>query len=103
MSNTKTNNYKATFIFDTRGYQDSIDTLIQKIKVTIELLHGIIGEVTDLGSKDFVRVTNRKFPSGYYVQFTFTGPTSTPSLLNEKFRLDRTVNRILIQTQAVQI
>ena len=47
--------------------------------------------------KEFSRVVDRKFPSGLYVQFHFEGPVTAPTAFREKLRLDRTINRLLVQ------
>lgn len=91
--------YRATFILDLRNYQEPVETLIEKIKETVTAVEGTVEEVKNLGQKDFVRVTDRKRPHGIYVQVDFSGPGSAPVALKEKFRLDKTVDRILIQTR----
>ena len=88
--------YNATFILDTRGYVESVDTLMEKLKSVIESVGGKVAEVKNLGQKEFARVTDRKFPSGIYVSVDFEGASELPSLINEKLRLDRTVNRKII-------
>lgn len=99
MTQTKNkNNYKATFILDTRNYQEPVETLIDRLKDTITAIDGEVAEVENLGQQEFVRVTDRRFPSGIYVQISFAGPSDSPRVLGEKLRLDRTVNRILVQS-----
>lgn len=90
--------YKATFILDTRNYKEPVDTLIEKLKSTIGAVEGTVTNVENLGVQPFARVTDRKFPAGIYVSVDFDGPPSAPSALNEKFRLDKTVNRILVES-----
>jgi len=90
--------YRATFILDTRNYQQPVETLIEKLTGVIESIKGLVQKVNNLGQKDFVRVTNRKFPSGIYLEVYFEGPSSAPSALKEKLKLDKTVNRVLVET-----
>lgn len=88
--------YDATFILDTRSYQEPVETLIEKISSTIESIHGTVESVENQGQKTFARITNRKFPAGIYVSFKVSGPSSFPTVLQERFKLDKLVNRILI-------
>ena len=84
-----TKKYKATFILDTRGYTEPVETLIEKIKSVVE-------SVENLGQKSFARTTDRNFPVGIYVDVNYEGESSSNALIKEKFRLDKTVNRILV-------
>jgi small subunit ribosomal protein S6 len=61
-------NYRASFILDNRGKEDSIDQIVDGVKNEITALQGEVTGVENLGKKDFVRVTDRKFTSGAYVQ-----------------------------------
>jgi len=88
--------YNATFILDTRGYEESVDTLTEKLKGVIESVGGKVAAVKNLGQKEFVRTVDRKFPSGIYVSIDFEGAATLPALINEKLRLDRTINRKII-------
>jgi small subunit ribosomal protein S6 len=94
---TEKNTYRASFILDTRTYQDSVESLIARLSEIITQLGGEVKKVDELGQKDFVRVTDRHFPAGLYVQVTFDGPHTAPSALQERVRLDKTVNRVMVQ------
>ena len=50
----------------------------------------------NLGQKSFARTTDRNFPAGIYVDVNYEGESSSNALIKEKFRLDKTVNRILV-------
>jgi ribosomal protein S6 len=91
------NKYKATFVLDTRGYDQSVETLIEKLTTLIASLDGKVESVDNMGVKEFVRTTDRKFVSGIFVALEVTGPSTLPAAVKEKLRRDRTVNRILIQ------
>lgn len=98
MSQSTNNNYKATFILDTRNYSDPVESLIEKLTTTIQAINGEVKQVKNLGQKAFARVTDKKFPAGIYVSFDFEGPASAPAELREKLRLDKTVYRLLVET-----
>lgn len=92
------NNYRATVILDLRGYAEPVETVIEKLKDTVKAVEGKVGEIKNLGTKDFVRVTDRKNPNGTYVQFEFSAPATAPLAFRQKLRLDKTIKRILIQS-----
>lgn len=99
MSQTATiKRYRANFILDTRNYSESIENLINSIKENIESLGAKVTKVENLGTKEFIRVTDRRMPSGVYAQFTMDASPEVPNQLQEKFRLDKTVDRILVQS-----
>ncbi len=91
-----TKKYNATFILDTRGYTDPVENLVEKIKGVIESTGCKVESVENLGQKQFVRTTDKKFPSGIYVEFNYEGPAEANAQIREKLRLDKTVDRILV-------
>lgn len=90
--------YRASLILDLRGSAEAPETAIDRIKDVLKSVECKVTEVENLGQKEFSRVVDRKFPSGLYVQVRFEGPVSAPSAFREKLRLDRTVNRLLVQS-----
>lgn len=100
MSQTATQRpYRATFILDLRNYSEPVETLIEKLKETVTSVEGTVDAVENLGQKEFARITDRNRPTGIYIQLDFSGSGSVPAALKEKFRLDKTVDRILIQSK----
>jgi small subunit ribosomal protein S6 len=67
-------NYRATFILDNRGKEDSVEQIIDGVKKEIAAIQGDVTAVENLGKRDFVRVTDRKFTGGTYVQINFSAP-----------------------------
>jgi hypothetical protein len=61
-------NYRATFILDNRGKEDTIDQIIDGVKKVIAELQGEVTAVENIGKKDFARVTDKKLTGGAYVQ-----------------------------------
>lgn len=99
MSQTATNKrYRATFILDTRNYSESIETLIDSIKENINGLGANVTNVKNNGTKEFIRVTDRRMPSGVYLEIDIEAASDLPAQIQERFRLDKTVNRILVQS-----
>lgn len=90
-------NYRASFILDNRGKEESIDQIVDGVKKVIAEVKGEVTTVENLGRKDFVRVTDKKMTSGAYVHISFAGPADSPAQLREKLRLNQSVYRTFIQ------
>lgn len=95
--NQNKRNYRATFILDNRGKEDSIDQLIEEVKTQITTLEGEVSGVENLGKRDFARVTDRKLTGATYVQITYAAPKDAPAQLRERLRLNQNVYRTFIQ------
>ena len=90
-------NYKATFILDNRGKEDSVDQIIEGVKKEITAVQGEVTAVENIGRREFVRKTDAKFPAGVYVQMTFSAPAAAPAQLHERLRLNGSVYRALVE------
>ena len=91
-------NYRATFILDNRGKEESVDQLIDGVKKEIVAVHGEVSGVENIGKKDFIRVTDKKLTGASYVHVNFSGPAEAPANLREKLRLNGSVYRTFIQS-----
>ena len=91
-------NYRATFIIDNRGKEDSVEQIIAEVKNEISTLSGEIANVEDLGKRDFVRVTDKKMTGAPYVQITYSAPGDAPAQLLERLRLNHNIYRTFIQS-----
>ena len=91
-------NYRASFILDNRGKEESIEQMIEGVKKVIAEVSGEVSAVENVGRKDFIRVTDKKLTAAHYVQIKFSGPAATPALLREKLRLNASVYRTFIQS-----
>ncbi len=92
-------NYRATFILDNRGKEDSVEQIIDGVKNDILATQGEISAVENLGRRDFSRVTDAKLTSGIYVQVDFVAPAEAPAAIKERLRLNNTVYRTHIQSR----
>jgi small subunit ribosomal protein S6 len=90
--------YAASFILDMRGCTETVDFIIQKLSRIIVDLGGQVSQVENLGQKNFERVANRKFSSGIYLKISFSGPSGVVEGIRSKLKLDKTINRILIES-----
>ena len=96
--NTSKRNYRATFILDNRGKEDSTDAIIETVKAEITSIHGDVKAVEALGKRDFVRVTDPKITSASYVQIDFSAPAEAPAALKERLRLNQNVYRTFVES-----
>ena len=96
MKQTK-RNYKATFILDNRGKEDTVEQLIEGVKKEITAVHGEVTAVENIGRREFSRKTDDKFPAGVYVQMSFSAPAAAPAQLHERLRLNSSVYRALLE------
>lgn len=90
-------NYRATFILDNRGKEETVDQIVDGVKKVIADVKGEVSAVENIGKKDFIRVTDKKLTGAHYVQINFSGPTDAPQHLREKLRLNNSVYRTFIQ------
>ena len=93
-----TRNYRASFILDNRGKEESVDQMIDGVKKVIAEVKGEVSGVENVGRKDFVRVTDKKMTAAHYVQIKFSGPADSPANLRERLRLNPSVYRTFIQS-----
>jgi len=91
-------NYRATFILDNRGKEESVDQIIDGVKKVIAEVKGEVTGIENIGKKDFVRVTDKKLTGATYVHVNFSGPADAPANLREKLRLNASVYRTFIQS-----
>ena len=96
--NQNNRNYRATFILDSRGQEDSVDQLIDGVKQEIAAVAGEISSIENLGRREFARVTDPKLAGATYVQVNFSAPASTPAQLRERLRLNHTVYRTFVES-----
>lgn len=96
--NATKRNYRATFILDNRGKEESVDQIIDGVKKVIAEVQGEVTAVDNIGKKDFVRVTDKKLTGGTYVHVNFSAPAAAPAQLIERLRLNSSVHRTFIQS-----
>ena len=70
----------------------------EKIKTTLEGDNAKVLEMANHGQREFARVTDRAFPAGIYVSFDLEAEPTFTKYVQERFRLEKTVNRILVES-----
>jgi small subunit ribosomal protein S6 len=91
-------NYRATFILDNRGKEDTIEQILEGVKTEIAAIQGDITAVENLGKKDFVRITDAKLTAATYVHVSFAAPAAGPAALKERLRLNQNVYRTFVES-----
>lgn len=90
-------NYRATFVLDMREKTESVEEVIEQLKKEVEAENAEIVEVENIGPKDFARTPDRNLTSGIFVQIDFRSPGYRPNALHERLRLNKTVDRVVVQ------
>jgi small subunit ribosomal protein S6 len=94
--NPNKRNYRVTFVIDHRGKEETLDQIVEELKQEIAAIEGEVIGVEDLGKRDFVRVTDRKFTGAPYFHLDFSAPPTAPTRLKERLRLNANVYRTFI-------
>ena len=90
--------YKTTLILDTRDQEKPVEELLKDVKAVLETLDATVTKENDLGRREFVRVTDRKYTAGHYFELTIDAPGNFADDVQTKFRLDKLVYRIIVQS-----
>ena len=90
--------YKTTFIIDVRLMENPIETLIDELKTIIGSLDGEVESWENLGIRSFSYVKKKELTQGNYLQLLISAPSSFEKNIQNKFRLDKRVHRILVQS-----
>ena len=96
--NPTNRNYRATFILENRGKEETIDQIVDGVKQAIVDLKGEVTGVENAGKRDFVRVTDKKLTGAAYVHVAFSAPPEAPANLIERLRLNTSVYRTFIRS-----
>lgn len=91
--------YNATFILDTRGAEEEVEKLTEKLKALLESLGGSVGKFENHGIKEFSRVTDRKHTADFYLDVDFDAPADGPGKLQELLHLEKNVKRVLVRSR----
>jgi ribosomal protein S6 len=87
--------YEGLFILNTAGKEESIKDAIDKISAEITAAGGKVETVQKMDKKPFARVADRKFSSGFYVNFVFEGAPAIVAQLRHRFAGNDEVFRAL--------
>jgi|SRR6476659_9932934 ribosomal protein S6 len=87
--------YEGLFILNTAGKEEGIKDAIDKISAEITALGGKVETVQKMEKKQFTRIADKKFTSGFYVNIIFECNPSALAQLRSRFVLNDEVFRVL--------
>ncbi len=90
-------NYLATIVYDSRGSDGSSDEMIPKLSEIIRQIDGEVLKVDNQGSHEFSYPQSKDMNSGTFLQFEIESDPEMPKRLKEKLKLEKKVDRILIE------
>ena len=87
--------YEGLFILNTAGKEDAIKETIDMLSAEITSAGGQVETVQKMDKRNFSRVANKKYTSGFYVNVIFASPPATLPQLQSRFALNQDVFRVL--------
>ena len=87
--------YEGLFILNTAGKEEGVKEMIDRISAEIAGAGGKVETVQKMDKRPFSRVANKRFNSGYYVNFIFELEPGTLSQLKHRFDMNEDVFRVL--------
>lgn len=87
--------YEGLFILNTAGKEDGLKDVIDKITAEVASAGAKIETVQKMDKKNFVRVADKKFSSGFYVNMIFSAEPAAIAKMNHHFALNADVFRVL--------
>jgi ribosomal protein S6 len=86
--------YEGLFILNTAGREEGVPALVEKVSAEIAAAGGRIETTQKMDKRQFARVADKKFTSGFYVNIIFTAPPPTLDALRSRFALNSDVFRV---------
>ena len=87
--------YEGLFILNNAGKEDNVKELIDKLSEEITSTGGKVETVQKMDKRQFSRVADKKFNSGFYVNFIFETAPENIAQLNTKLALNEDVFRVM--------
>jgi len=88
--------YEGLFILNTSGKEEGIKEAIDKISEEVVSAGAKVETVQKMDRKNFTRIADKKYTSGFYVNVIFTSPPAAIAPLCSRFGLNEEVFRVLI-------
>ena len=88
--------YEGLFILNTSGKEEGVKEAIDKISAEFVSAGAKVETVQKMERKNFTRIADKKFTSGFYVNVIFTSSPAAIAPLRSKFGLNEEVFRVLI-------
>ncbi len=87
--------YEGLFILNTAGKEEGVKELIDRISADINSVGGRVENVQKMDKRSFSRVANKRFTTGFYVNFIFDLDPSNLTQLKHRFDMNDDVFRVL--------
>jgi ribosomal protein S6 len=87
--------YEALFILNNTAKEDGVKDSIDKISAEITAAGGKVETVQKMEKKNFARVANKKYSSGFYVNLIFECPEPATAQLRHRFGMNEEIFRTL--------
>ena len=87
--------YEGLFILNTAGKEENVKELIDKVTEEITHSGGKVETVQKMDKRQFSRVADKKYNSGFYVNFIFECEPGNVAHLRSRFALNEDVVRVL--------
>ncbi len=88
--------YEGLFILNTAGKEEDIKVAIDKITAEVASMGAKIETVQKMDKKNFVRVADKKFTSGFYVNFIFEAEPAAAAKIPTHFALNPDIFRVML-------
>ena len=90
--------YEGLFILNNAGKEEGIKDTIDKISSEITAAGGKVETVQKMDKKNFTRIADKKFTSGFYVNVIFESNANALTQLRHRFTLNDEVFRVMFTT-----
>jgi ribosomal protein S6 len=87
--------YEGLFILDTAGKEEGLKDTIDKLSSEITAAGGKVETVQKMDKRNFVRVADKKYNSGYYVNIIFESEPAALDQLKHRLSMNGDVFRVL--------
>jgi len=93
--------YEGLFILDTAGKEETIKDTIDKISAEITSAGGKVETVQKMDKKSFMRIANKRYTAGFYVNVIFEIQPTALDQLKHRFTMNAEVFRVLFTNAPV--
>jgi ribosomal protein S6 len=87
--------YEGLFILDTAGKEETLKDTIDKISTEITALGGKVETVQKMEKRSFMRVANKKYNAGFYVNVIFESQPAVLDQLKRRFTMNEEIFRVI--------
>ena len=95
--------YEGLFILDTAGKEEGIKDIIDKVSAEITAVGGKVETVQKMDKKQFMRVANKRYTAGFYVNVIFEAQPAMIDQLKRRFVLNTDVFRVMFSVAAAPV